>query len=84
MKDEDIRREFENRKRNTTKDDLKKTLEHEEEIKAKSRKGALAKFWEDIQLMFNLLRDYWNGDYREVSWERLQVLWLLYYIFFHP
>jgi len=68
MQDDDIKKEFEERKKNTTEDDLKKALEHENEIKEKSQKGVLAKFWEEIQLMFSLLKDYWNGDYREVSW----------------
>ena len=68
MKDEDVRREFEKRKRNTTEDDIKAALEHEEEIKEKSKKGPLSKFFEDIHLMFSLLKDYWKGDYREVSW----------------
>ena len=68
MKDDDVKKEFQKRKKNTTEDALKKALEHEDKIKKKSKKGALAKLREDIELMFSLLKDYWNGDYREISW----------------
>ena len=82
VQDDDIKKEFEERKKNTTEDDLKKALEHEDEIKEKSKKGALAKFWEDIQLMFSLLKDYWSGDYREVSWGTIaSIIVALLYIF---
>lgn len=68
MKDDDVKQEFQERKKNTTEDDLKKTLKNESKIKEKSKKGALGKLREDIELMFSLLKDYWNGDYREISW----------------
>lgn len=82
MKESDIKNEFERRKKSTTEDDLKKVLEHEEEINKKSKKGLLAKFWDDIQLMFALLKDYWNGDYREVSWGTIaSIVVALLYVF---
>jgi uncharacterized membrane protein YkvA (DUF1232 family) len=82
VNDDDIKRKYEEQIKNTTKDDLKKAIEHEEEIKEKSKKGILAKFGEDIQLMFSLLKDYWNGDYREVSWGIIaSIVTALLYIF---
>ena len=68
MNEESINNEFNKRKQHTTKDDLKKVLENEKKIKNKSQKGALAKFWDDIKLMYSLLKDYINGEYKEISW----------------
>lgn len=68
MEKDYLKKEFQERRKNTNEDDLKKALEHEDKIKEKSKKGALAKLREEIELMFSLLKDYWNDDYREVSW----------------
>jgi hypothetical protein len=63
----------------TTEEDLKKALEHEDEIKEKFKKGALSSFQQEIQLMFNLLKDYRSGAYREVSWGTIaHIVHLLY------
>ena len=40
MNDEEIRKEFDNRKKNTTEDDLHEALENEGMILEKSKKGA--------------------------------------------
>src|SRR5690606_40343638 len=52
-----------------TDDDIRKILGREDDIEQKFRKeGPLEKFWEDIKLLLAMIRDYWNGDYREVPW----------------
>ncbi len=81
MKDEDVKKEFEEWKKNITEEDIKKALEREDEIKAKFNKWALPGSPPDIQLMFSLLKDYWNGAYREVPWTTIasivvHLLWL--------
>ena len=68
MNEEDINNEFNKRKQNITKDDLNKVLENANKIKNKSQKGPLTNFWEDINLMYQLLKDYKNGEYKEISW----------------
>ncbi len=30
--------------------------------------SAIAGFWENLLLFFSLVRDYWRGNYRHVSW----------------
>jgi uncharacterized membrane protein YkvA (DUF1232 family) len=82
VNEDNIKKEFDRRKKNTTEDDLKKVLENEEEIKKKSQKGALEKFFEDIKLMYSLLKDYWSGEYREISWGTIaSIIVALSYIF---
>lgn len=52
-----------------TDDDIRKILGREDDIEQKFRNaGPLEKFWEDIKLLLAMIRDYWNGDYREVPW----------------
>ncbi len=52
-----------------TDDDIRKVLGREDDIEQKFRNaGPLEKFWEDIKLLLAMIRDYWNGDYREVPW----------------
>lgn len=48
-------------------DDVKKVLGKEDEIKGKFT-GQLEKFFEDVKLFFMMLKDYWNGKYRDVPW----------------
>ena len=48
-------------------DDMKKVLDKEDDIKGKFT-GQLEKFFEDVKLFFMMLKDYWNGKYRNVPW----------------
>ncbi|WP_166269430.1 YkvA family protein [Marinobacter caseinilyticus] len=49
--------------------DLSHVLSKRAAIEAKAqRKGPLRRFLEDIQVMFSMLGDYWNGRYRAVPW----------------
>lgn len=63
--DKDLSRELEARKSTSTKD-VDKVLKNEEKIKRMAKKGALAKFFGDIVLFFQLLGDYTRGRYRKV------------------
>jgi len=52
-----------------TEEDLEKILEKEKilEEKFKTHKG-LARIWEDFKLLFGIIKDYVNGDYKEIPW----------------
>ncbi|MDC0661245.1 YkvA family protein [Marinobacter sp. SS21] len=50
--------------------DLAALLERQQRIEHKiKRSGKLARFSTDIRLMFDMLRDYWQGRYRAVPWK---------------
>ncbi len=64
---ETIRKEHKKRQENFEEEDVHNVLEDEEAIKSKfENKGKLQRYIDDAQLLFNLLRDYANGNYREV------------------
>lgn len=55
-----------------SRDDVEKILGQQDDIEQKFRNaGPLEKFWEDIKLLLNMIRDYWNGDYRDVPWSAI-------------
>ncbi|MDR0926281.1 MAG: DUF1232 domain-containing protein [Ignavibacteria bacterium] len=43
-------------------------LEDEDVLFGKAQKGKLAALFEDIKLLFQMVKDYMNGSYREVPW----------------
>ncbi|HKL36744.1 MAG TPA: YkvA family protein [Salegentibacter sp.] len=64
---ETIKEEHQKRQENFEEEDVNNVLEDEEEIKSKfESKGKLQRYVDDAQLLFNLLRDYANGNYKEV------------------
>ena len=64
---ETIKKEHKKRQDDFEEEDVHNVLEDEEEIKSKfENKGKLQRYVDDAQLLFNLLRDYANGNYREV------------------
>ena len=53
-------------------DDL---LNRQQAIEDKVRNsGKLRRFGTDIRLMFSMLRDYWQGNYREVPWKSIAAI----------
>ena len=64
---ETIKKEHKKRQEDFEEEDVHNVLEDEEEIKSKfENKGKPQRYVDDAQLLFNLLRDYANGNYREV------------------
>ncbi|WP_037318091.1 YkvA family protein [Salegentibacter sp. Hel_I_6] len=64
---EKIKEEHKKRQEDFEEEDINDVLEDEEAIKSKfENKGKLQRYVDDAQLLFNLLRDYANGNYREV------------------
>ncbi len=52
--------------------DLEKVLERQRAIEAKVKSsGKLNRFSADIKLMFSMIRDYWQGNYRSVPWKSI-------------
>jgi uncharacterized membrane protein YkvA (DUF1232 family) len=50
--------------------DLEALLDRQQAIEEKVKSsGKLNRFSADIKLMFSMLRDYWNGSYRDVPWK---------------
>lgn len=44
-------------------------LNRKEDLDSKAEKDSpLNRFVNELKLMFSMIQDYWNGDYREVPW----------------
>ncbi|AOY89183.1 hypothetical protein BKP64_13960 [Marinobacter salinus] len=53
-------------------EDLESLLERQRAIEEKVKNsGKLKRFSADIKLMFSMVRDYWNGNYRSVPWKTI-------------
>jgi len=69
MDEERIREEFNKRFKNVTRDDLKKVVESSDELLAKVKSSSLlSRQLAKIKFLLMMLKDYWNGEYREVPW----------------
>jgi len=64
-------------------EDIKKVIEKEEEIKNKI-KGHLTKYLEDIELFFSLLKSFINGEYRRVPWFTIAAVTVLLLYILNP
>lgn len=69
ISEDEAREELENKSQKVGDDDVQKVLARKEDIKAKfESSGYLNRFINELKLMFSMIQDYWNGDYREVPW----------------
>ena len=67
--DKQAEEELKKKSENVSRDDVQRILEKEDDIEQKFKSaGPLEKFWGDIKLLLSMIRDYWNGDYRDVPW----------------
>lgn len=56
-------------------EDLGDLLARQQAIEDKvQNSGKLERFSSDIKLMFSMLRDYWQGNYREVPWKSVAAI----------
>lgn len=63
-------------------DDVNTVLNHEEDIKNKSLKGALKKFAYEIKLLIEMVKSYANGSYKELPLTTIiAVVLTLVYVF---
>jgi uncharacterized membrane protein YkvA (DUF1232 family) len=78
--DEDAQTEFNKYSGNVSDADIPRILKEEGAIMGKAR-GALAKFAEDMGLLFSMVKDYVSGAYREIPWTTITgVIGALVYI----
>lgn len=56
-------------------EDVGDLLSRQQAIEEKvQNSGKLQRFSSDIRLMFSMLRDYWQGNYREVPWKSVAAI----------
>ncbi len=67
QQEEEVNRRFNGKASSMTEDDLNGIVEKEQKVM--SLFGKLGKHAKDIKLLWNMLRDYKNGDYTEVPWK---------------
>lgn len=61
--------------RKVREDDLEPLLERQKKVEEKVHSsGTLRRFSTDIRLMFSLLRDFWNGRYRQLPWKSIAAI----------
>jgi len=79
--DEEAEEQFAKYTKNVTKDDVSGVLEKEQSILDKA-KGPLAKFAKNIKLLFSVVKDYAQGNYKEIPWTSIAaIIGALLYIF---
>ncbi|GGY72567.1 YkvA family protein [Marinobacter zhanjiangensis] len=60
---------------NVREDDLEPLLERQKKVEEKVQSSSkLSRFSTDIRLMFSLLRDFWNGRYRQIPWKSVAAI----------
>lgn len=61
--------------------DVEKVLQKQKEIESKFSGGPLGRFVEDMKLLFSLIKDYWQGTYREIPyWTVAAIVATLLYV----
>ena len=61
--------------RKVRENDLEPLLERQRKVEEKVHSSSkLSRFSTDIRLMFSLLRDFWNGRYRQVPWKSIAAI----------
>jgi len=79
--DEQAEEEFAKYAENVTEEDVSGVLEKEQAILDKV-KGPLAKFAQNIKLLFSVVKDYAQGNYKEIPWTSIAaIIGSLLYIF---
>lgn len=83
QKQKEVNSKFESFKKNGfTEEDKETVLNKADDILKKASNGALAKFFEDIELLVKLAKAYFNGEYKEIPVRTLSSIVLtLVYVF---
>ena len=69
MDEEKLKREIEEKTKNVTEEDLKKTLEKSDEILNKVKSSSvLEREFMKVRILIMMLEDYINGEYEEIPW----------------
>ena len=77
-----VEEEFKNRVNNITEEDLQIVLDKQAEIESKFTKGPLGKYFDIAKDMFSMVKDYVNGDYKDVPWWTIAaIVTALLYVF---
>ncbi len=57
------------------KEDLQRLLDRQQAVEEKVKNsGKLNRFKTDVRLMFSLVRDYYNGQYRDIPWKSIAAI----------
>lgn len=71
----DARKQLDAESEKVNRADLEALLERQKAIEEKVKgSGKLQRFSADIKLMFSMIRDYWNGSYRNVPWKSIAAM----------
>ncbi|MBU2872668.1 YkvA family protein [Marinobacter salexigens] len=71
----DARKQLDAESEKVNRIDLEALLERQRAIEEKVKSsGKLQRFSADIKLMFSMIQDYWNGNYRSVPWKSIAAM----------
>jgi|SRR5699024_6725073 len=69
ISDDEAREQLKKGSAKVTEDDVAKVVNKADDIKRKfESNGPLGRFIKDVKVMLSLIKDYWNGSYREIPW----------------
>lgn len=75
ISDRQAKQALDRESRNVREDDLEPLLARQKKVEEKVHSsGTLSRFSTDIRLMFSLLRDFWNGRYRQLPWKSIAAI----------
>jgi len=65
-----LRKDLEEKAKRVSDRDVEDLIEREQELEKKIRKvpGSFGKLINQLRLLYEMIKDYWKGDYREVPW----------------
>jgi len=65
---EEAKKELEKNASKITEEDIVKVLEQKEKIQEKFTNGPLGKFMSEVKILMEMLKDYIDGNYKEIPW----------------
>lgn len=75
ISDREAHQQLETEAGQVSRDDVQDLLNRQRLIEEKVKKsGKLKRFGTDIRLMFSMLGDYWQGNYRDVPWKSIAAI----------
>lgn len=66
--EEKARKVIESRVKDVKRKDVEELLRKEEAVREKMKKGPLSKYIEEVKIFISLLKDFINGEYKDVPW----------------
>ncbi len=75
INDEEAKKILNQESKKITEDELRKILEKQRQIEDKfTSSGPLGKYVEDAKLLISIIKDYFNGSYKDIPWHSITAI----------